>query len=228
MVFLPLALQTKGLVAGWLEIRTLSGLPKHTISLLHSLSNRSIWEPWPPDSDLTGLAGLASRCRLAGNPDSGQSPEAYDVLLKFLSKSINLGALASRSRFSWPAGLASRCQLAGNPDSGLPTAAEELRVLCRPESRCWTCSTGEKRREEVLLSWRGNERGGVVHVFQCPVGSYSMIFFQAWLSGEKKRCCCLGGGMRKEVLFMSSYVLFFLCIDFYFPCWKQRCNGISP
>ena len=102
MVFLPLASQTKGLVAACLEIRTLSGLPKHTISLLNSLSNRSTWEPWPPDSDLTGLAGLASRCRLAGNPDSGQSPEAYDVLLKFLSKSINLGALASRSRFSWP------------------------------------------------------------------------------------------------------------------------------
>ena len=88
MVFLSLASQTKGLVPGWLEIRTLSGLPKHTISLLNSLSNRSIWEPWPPDSDLTGLAGLASRCRLAGNPNSGQSPEAYDFLVKFLSKSI--------------------------------------------------------------------------------------------------------------------------------------------
>ena len=89
MVFLALASQTKGLVAGWLEIRTLSGLPKHTISLLNSLSNRSIWEPWPPDPDLAGLMG-------------------------------------------WP--LAAR-QLAGNPDSGLPTAAEELRVRCRPESR---------------------------------------------------------------------------------------------
>ena len=201
MVFLPLALQTKGLVAGWLEIRTLSGLPKHTISLLNSLSNRSIWEPWPPDSDLTGLAGLASRCRLAGNPDSGQSPEAYDVLLKFLSKSINLGALASRSRFSWPDGLASRCQAA------------------RWKSGFWAsyCCTGEKRREEVLLSWRGNERGGVVHVFQCPVGSYSMIFFQAWLSGEKKSFCCLGGGMREGVLFMSSNVL--LVPRFFFQAW---------
>ena len=72
MVFLPLALQTKGLVAGWLEIRTLSGLPKHTISLLNSLSNRSIWEPWPPDAELAGLMGwqLAAK-QLAGNPDSG-------------------------------------------------------------------------------------------------------------------------------------------------------------
>ena len=99
----------------------------------------------------------------------------------------------------------------------LLTAAEELRVLCRPESRCWTCSTGEKRREEVLLSWRGNERGGVVHVFQCPVGSYSMIFFQAWLSGEKKSFCCLGGGMREGVLFMSSNVL--LVPRFFFQAW---------
>ena len=73
----------------------------------------------------------------------------------------------------WP--LAAR-QLAGNPDSGLPTAAQ-----------------GEKRREEVLLSWRGNEREGVVHVFQCPVGSYSMIFFQAWLSGKIKAFVVLEG-----------------------------------
>ena len=31
-------------------------------------------------------------------------------------------------------------------------------------------------KEKLLLSWRGNEGGGVVHVFQCPIGSYSMIF----------------------------------------------------
>ena len=146
MVFLPLASQTKGLVAGWLEIRTLSGLPKHTISLLNSLSNRAIWEPWPPDSDLTGLAGLASRCRLAGNPDSGQSPEAYDVLLNSLAnRSIwepwppdpDLAGL-----MGWP--LAAR-QLAGNPDSGLPTAAQGKRGGRR------FCCLGGGMREGVLF-----------------------------------------------------------------------------
>ena len=55
---------------------------------------RSYWLAWLPC--------LAPPCRLAGNPDSGQSPEAYNFLIKFLIKLLDLGASASRSRFGRP------------------------------------------------------------------------------------------------------------------------------
>ena len=59
----------------------------------------------------------------------------------------------------WP--LAAR-QLAGNPDSGLPTAAEELRVLCRPGSGVGRAAQGKYGALGLMLSSRGNKAGGVV------------------------------------------------------------------
>ena len=64
-----------------------------------------------------------------------------------------------------------------------------------------------KGKEELLLSWRGNEGGGVVHVFQCPIGSYSMLFLSGLVFRGKEEVMLCGRGNEGGGCCSCLYVL---------------------